>query len=73
METHPDHQAHGQKIDFGFLKNKIDAIWANSGSVQLIDLGNEDFLAKFSASEDYEFALTGEPWMISDHYLTVRQ
>lgn len=40
--------------------------------MQLIDLGNEFFLAKFSASEDYELVLTGGPWMVFDHYLTVR-
>lgn len=63
----------GKKIGFGFLKKKIDAIWANAGTVQLIDLGNEFFLARLSTLEDFEFALTGGPWMIFDHYLTVRQ
>lgn len=63
----------GKKIGFAFLKKKIDAIWVNNGHVQLIDLGNEFFLARFSAIEDYEFALTGGPWVVFDHYLTVRQ
>lgn len=54
----------GKRIGFGFLKKKIDAIWANKGITQLIDLGNEYFMAKFSAMEDYEFALTGGPWMV---------
>lgn len=63
----------GKKIGFGFFKKKLDAIWARQGMVQLIDLGNDYFLAKFSADEDYEFVLTGGPWMVFDHYLTVKQ
>lgn len=35
-----------------------------AGIVQLIDLGNDFFLAKFGTQEDYEFALTGGSWMI---------
>lgn len=51
----------GKRISFGFLKKKIDSIWVNVGTVQLFDLGNEFFLAKFSALEDYEFELTRGP------------
>lgn len=39
----------GKKIGFGFLKKKIDAIRANNGHVQLIDQGNEFFLARFNS------------------------
>lgn len=74
MEQIPDHQASWEKDWFWFLEKKnIDAMWANNGTIQLIDLANKYFLSKFNVDEDYEFALTGGPWMVFDHYLTVRQ
>ena len=38
----------------------------------LINIGNGFFMVKFSNREDCSNALTGGPWMIFDHYLTVR-
>ena len=29
-------------------------------------------MVKFSSYDDYEFALKGGPWLIYNHYLTVR-
>lgn len=38
----------------------------------LIDLDNDFYLVKMAKEPDYEFALTGGPWVIADHYLAVR-
>ncbi|KAF7826344.1 ribonuclease H [Senna tora] len=42
------------------------------GEVELVDLGNDYYLAKFDTYADQDFALTGGPWIILDHYLIVR-
>lgn len=48
-------------------------MWVKKGVIQIIDLGNEFFLVNFSNEDDYRFALTEGPWLIFDHYLTVRE
>ena len=40
--------------------------------MDLVALDDNFFLAKFSAVDDYEYAMLGGPWMIFNHYLTVR-
>ena len=35
--------------------------------------GYDFFLEKFSIVDDYEYTMLGGPWMIFNHYLTVRQ
>ncbi|KAK6929324.1 LOW QUALITY PROTEIN: Ribonuclease H domain [Dillenia turbinata] len=40
---------------------KINTLWRNEGVVELIDLGEDFFLTKFSVKEDYYHALTGVP------------
>lgn len=37
-----------------------------------MDLGNDFFLIKYSNSDDRDFVLFKGPWMITDHYLTMR-
>ena len=41
--------------------------------VDLVALDDDLFLVKFSAIEDNEYAMLRGPWMIFNHYLTVRQ
>ncbi|KAF7844994.1 uncharacterized protein G2W53_001899 [Senna tora] len=62
----------GKTIGFKFLLRKVNQLWGRTGEVELIDLGNEYFLAKFDTYSDQDFALTGGPWIILDHYLIVR-
>ncbi|KAI9125378.1 hypothetical protein K1719_003994 [Acacia pycnantha] len=42
------------------------------GVITLINIGHGFFVVKFSNKEDLSTALTGGPWMIYDHYLTVQ-
>ncbi|KAF7842178.1 ribonuclease H [Senna tora] len=62
----------GKKIGFQFLLKKVNQIWGRTGEIELVDLGNDYFLAKFDTYSDQDFALTGGPWIILDHYLIVR-
>lgn len=41
--------------------------------MELIDLRFEYFLVKFDRDSDIERALTGGPWVIMNHYLTVQR
>ncbi|KAF7831289.1 ribonuclease H [Senna tora] len=50
----------------------VDHQASRTGEVELVDLGNNYFLAKFDTFTDREFALTGGPWIILDHYLIIR-
>ncbi|KAI9090105.1 hypothetical protein K1719_028801 [Acacia pycnantha] len=47
-------------------------MWAKKGVVSLINIGHGFYMARLSNKEDYINALTGGPWMIYNHYLTMR-
>ncbi|XP_016186131.1 uncharacterized protein LOC107627827 [Arachis ipaensis] len=47
-------------------------MWGKQGSIEVIDIGNDFFIVKFFSQEDLDFALTGGPWKIFDHYLAIR-
>lgn len=63
----------GRKIRFKALETRLRQMWVKRGVLNLIDLGNEYFLVVFSCKEDQTFALMEGPWLIYDHYLTVRE
>ena len=63
----------GRSIGFILLLRKIKEIWKPKASIDLVALDNGFFLAKFASMDDYEYAMLGGPWMIFNHYLTVRQ
>ncbi|KAL4284648.1 hypothetical protein GQ457_16G019820 [Hibiscus cannabinus] len=54
------------------LWNRIHALWAPQGSIQLVDLDNDYYLVKFAAEEDYAKVLTEGPWTIFGNYLIVQ-
>ena len=62
----------GRRIGFKALESKLYQLWARDGIFEIIDLTHDYYMVKFSSYEDYEFAITGGPWLIYDHYLTVR-
>ncbi|XP_061344093.1 uncharacterized protein LOC133290057 [Gastrolobium bilobum] len=47
-------------------------MWAREGQVFITDVENGYFLVCFSCQKDLEHALTVGPWVILDHYLTIR-
>ncbi|KAI9111365.1 hypothetical protein K1719_017055 [Acacia pycnantha] len=62
----------GREIGYKLLFSILQPLWAKRGVINLINIGNGFFVVKFTNNEDYRNALTGGPWMIFDHYLTVR-
>lgn len=62
----------GRKIGFKALKTRLNKLQAKEGVISLLSIGHDFFLVKFSNKNDMDFALIKGPWMIYDHYLTVR-
>lgn len=63
----------GRTIGFKFLEKKLCQLWARKGIISIVDMANDFFLVKFSAEDDFNRALTKGPWLIFDHYLSVRK
>ncbi|KAK7289688.1 hypothetical protein RIF29_03530 [Crotalaria pallida] len=63
----------GRKIGFRALETRLNQMWAKWGVINIIDLENDYFLVKFSNEDDLSNAVLEGPWLIYDHYLTVRQ
>ena len=62
----------GRKIGFDLLERKLQ-LWKGVGLFEIVDLGYEFYLIKFSCMEDKNYILDGGPWMIFDHYVTIRE
>ncbi|XP_028111817.1 uncharacterized protein LOC114310107 [Camellia sinensis] len=63
----------GKSIGYKLLTLKVRKIWDLQGDFEAIDLGLGFFLFKFQMNDDYTKVLSGGPWIILDHYLTVRK
>lgn len=63
----------GRRIGFKALENRLNQMWVRKGVMNIIDLGGEFFLVCLSSPDDHDKALTNGPWLIYDHYLTVRE
>ncbi|KAI9090149.1 hypothetical protein K1719_028845 [Acacia pycnantha] len=61
----------GGSLSLYFLESKLNQIWARKGAIKLGNLENDFYVVSFQEWEDYERALTGGPWVISDKYLSV--
>lgn len=61
-----------KRVGYMVLKKKIEMVWTRTGSILIIDVGNNFYFVKFHAKDDYEYAFTGGPWLIFDHYLALR-
>ncbi|RYR62246.1 hypothetical protein Ahy_A04g019675 [Arachis hypogaea] len=46
-------------------------MWSKQGSIEVVDIGNDFFIVRFYSQENLDFALTGGPRKIIDHYLTL--
>ena len=63
----------GRIVGFKYLEGRMRALWQPKSAMEVVAIENDYFLAKFASIEDYEYALYGGPWMVLDHYLTVRK
>ncbi|KAI9082168.1 hypothetical protein K1719_035908 [Acacia pycnantha] len=61
-----------KSIGYKALLSRLQTLWAKKGVLSLIDIGYGFYVVKMTNRDDYINALTGVPWMIYDHYLTIR-
>ncbi|KAK4270920.1 hypothetical protein QN277_019685 [Acacia crassicarpa] len=62
----------GKSVNVGFMRLRLERMWARNGLLRVTPLNNGYFLVSFSSTEDREFALHEGPWMIADHYVLVQ-
>ncbi|KAL4384688.1 hypothetical protein GQ457_15G003010 [Hibiscus cannabinus] len=62
----------GRSIGYTALLNRVRTMWNPSGELAMIDLDNGYFLICFALESDMSKVLTGGPWVIYGHYLTVQ-
>lgn len=63
----------GMSIGYKALLNRVKRLWEIQGDFEAVDLGLGFFLFKFEVKSDFTKVFTGGPWVILDHYLTVRK
>ncbi|KAJ7942430.1 reverse transcriptase [Quillaja saponaria] len=63
----------GKHLGYRFLFNKLTNLWQPKGELKLIDVGNDYYLVKLSAHEDYNKVLDEGPWLVADHYVTLQK
>ncbi|KAI9121312.1 hypothetical protein K1719_008345 [Acacia pycnantha] len=63
----------GKTVNVGFIRLRMERMWALKGPMRVTPLNNGYFLVSFSSIADKDFALQEGPWMIADHYLLVQR
>ncbi|KAI8015444.1 hypothetical protein LOK49_LG05G01489 [Camellia lanceoleosa] len=63
----------GKSIGYRLLRARVKTLWRLQDDFTTIDLSNSYFLFKFSSQEDCAMVYSSGPWVIMDHYLTVRK
>ncbi|CAL1368823.1 unnamed protein product [Linum trigynum] len=64
-------KALGRSVSYILMAKRLTSIWARVSTIQVTSLKNGYFLVRFSSGIDYERAVTDDPWMVGDNYLTV--
>ncbi|KAL7163296.1 hypothetical protein ACSBR2_039400 [Camellia fascicularis] len=63
----------GKMIGYKFLVSKLSKVWGLQWDFEATDLGLGFFLIKFEMRSDCSRVYIEGPWIIMDHYLTVRR
>lgn len=53
--------------------DKINHLWNLEGTIVPVDVGLGFYVIRFESKADYLRVYMGGPWIIQDHYLTVRK
>ncbi|XP_023871827.1 uncharacterized protein LOC111984428 [Quercus suber] len=65
-------KVYGRSVGFNYIQAKLNALWKPSGRLDVIDLGKEFFLTRFSCKEDHDMVLRKGPWFIKEHFLSIK-
>lgn len=63
----------GKSIGYNTLCSRVNLLWNFQGDFAVVDLDCGFFLFKINNKTDYCHVFTGGPWVIMNHYLTVRK
>ncbi|KAE9448537.1 hypothetical protein C3L33_19556, partial [Rhododendron williamsianum] len=63
----------GKNIGFKVLMDKLNHLWNLEGTIVPVDVGLGFYVIRFESKVDYLRVYMGGPWIIQDHYLTVRK
>ncbi|KAL7218869.1 hypothetical protein ACSBR2_012023 [Camellia fascicularis] len=63
----------GKKIGYKLFMAKMTRLWGLQADFEALDIGHGFFIVKFDMIEDYTKVYTGGPWIVMDHYVTVRK
>ncbi|CAL1414522.1 unnamed protein product [Linum trigynum] len=63
----------GRSFPYPVIAKRLNMLWARNGPIQVTNRANGFLFVRFSQKIDYEYALTGGPWMLGDHYLTTQK
>ncbi|XP_028802559.1 uncharacterized protein LOC114757642 [Neltuma alba] len=62
----------GRMIKEDYLVERLQKIWGVcEENIDVIDVGSGFYTVRFKRKNDYDYVLTGGPWLIFDHYLAV--
>lgn len=63
----------GKTIGYTYLLQRIKELWKPTSPIDIISIENRFYLVKFNSADDYEHTLLERPWVITNHYLTIRR
>ena len=63
----------GKTVGYNFLYSKLMGLWKPSGRIDMVELGREFFLLRFSIIEDLEMVLKKGPWFIREYFLSIQR
>ena len=63
----------GRSHTLNFMHTKLKQKWNLHGNWQLTDLEDGYFVVRFQMEDDLEYVLTGGPWVVANHYITVQK
>lgn len=63
----------GKNIGFKSLMDRVHHLWNLKGTMVPVDVGLGYYIICFETKSDYHRVNTRGPWIIQDHYLTVRK
>lgn len=63
----------GKNLSPYIIIEQVKYLWKIKSKLYATDLGNGYIVFRFSNDSDYETALFGGPWLISNHYLLVQK
>ena len=63
----------GKLFGYKALLTRLTSFWCPKGNLNIIDLGHEFFLVKFTLATDYLNVLERGPWFVGENYLSMHK